>query len=197
MEVERCTHVSVNATRRALLCVAEQYLYCYPRIKQELARVELDIILRGSSTIDAPVGRTSVVSDPTAQRGVLLADSASVQRNRAVVRVIEDVFDSLPGNLKRLTRLIFWRHQSLGGAARALGISRETARQWRADVVWRVAMSLGGGATGLSDGTSLLQQDERSAPTREYAGRSTECDTSNPGSPTPPGLSSSPTDLPA
>lgn len=133
--------------RRGTFQHVEAELYAYHETKREITRIKNDI-LYGTSTLDENVGggRSNIPSDPTGRAGTLLASYRLLQHMVKVVDAIEEVYNQLPEDKKKLIELKYWtKSQELSweGIAMQLHVSRNTAINWRNEIVKTIAEHLG------------------------------------------------------
>lgn len=125
----------------------EAELYAYHETKREITRIKNDI-LYGTSPLDENVGggRSNIPSDPTGRAGTLLASYRLLQHMVKVIDAIEEVYNQLPEEKKKLIQLKYWtKYQELSweGIAMQLHVSRNTAINWRNEIVKTIAENLG------------------------------------------------------
>lgn len=133
--------------RRGTFQHVEAELYAYHETKGEITRIKNDI-LYGTSPLDENVGggRSNIPSDPTGRAGTLLASYRLLQHMVKVIDAIEEVYNQLPEEKKKLIELKYWtKSQELSweGIAMQLHVSRNTAINWRNEIVKTIAEHLG------------------------------------------------------
>lgn len=122
---------------------ATDFLTRYHDMRGYIAEAEQRIIDGGRvSGLDQPVKRTGRPADPTASRGVRLADDWELQQCRLGVRVVRETLDGLDRAKRDLVRLYYWERQqktSWWAVAEVLGIDERTARRWKDEIIREVA----------------------------------------------------------
>jgi len=125
----------------------EAELYRYHETKREIVRLRNDI-LYGKTPHDENVGggRSNLPGDPTGKAATLLTTNRRLEQMERVVEAIETVYDEVSEDKKRLIELKYWTRPQIltwEGIAQKLHVSRNTAINWRNEIVLAIAKLVG------------------------------------------------------
>jgi RinA family phage transcriptional activator len=122
----------------------EQELYSFHATKKEIEQLRNDII---HSTPKAYEGsRSNSVSSPVEAKVSRLLTSRRIEYLQDVIEAIDEVYQALPNDKKRLVEMKYWKRPQLltwEGIALECNISRVTAFRWRDEIIMAIANRLG------------------------------------------------------
>lgn len=126
---------------RATYRKIEHFLYGYHRIKEEIEKERAEIIERGAAQVDVSGKGRSQHSDPTAIKGIKLADNPVLAEKENWVKVIDKTIHNLKGTEKgNLLNLQYFENLGRYKICQRLHIERRTYFSWRNDIVYYVAL---------------------------------------------------------
>ena len=130
---------------RATYRFVEQELRNYPYLKQEMNEIRLDVIEAGPAKDELGVGiQTNRVSDPTASKGVQLAEHYRLRRIIETVQAIDRALEQMGPECRRLVQLTYLQSDlTPQGIALKMNMSYDTYRKWKSRTVHFVAYHLG------------------------------------------------------
>lgn len=91
-------------------------------------------------------GKSNMISKPTERIATRLSINKQLNYLTEIVEAIEEVYNALPDDYKKLVQLRYWsknRQLTWDGIALEIGISERQARRWRNEIVLATAEVLG------------------------------------------------------
>jgi RinA family phage transcriptional activator len=97
------------ATKKDVFKRVEAILYSYPQMKKEIQTIR-EHIMFDKEEVDENVGggRPSLPGKPTERIATRLATNKRLEQLEQIVKAIDDVYQSLPYEYKRLIQLRYW-----------------------------------------------------------------------------------------
>lgn len=132
--------------RKSTFKHVESELFAYHDTRKEIIRLRNDIMYGREPKDNIGSGRSSLPSDPTGRVVSMLSSHKKLNYLESTVEAIENVYNRLPEDKKRLVNIYYWtRPQMLSweGVAQKLHVSRKTAFNWRDEIIWAIADQLG------------------------------------------------------
>lgn len=132
--------------RKSTMKHIESELLSYHDTRKEIIRLRNEIMYTRAPMDDSGGGRSSLPGDPTGRVATRLTSHKQLGHLEETVQAIEDVYNRLPEEKKRLINLYYWtRPQILSweGIAQKLHVSRKTAFNWRDDIIYAISDQLG------------------------------------------------------
>ena len=101
--------MTAAATKKDVFKRVEVILYSYPQIKKEIQAIR-EHIMFDKEEIDENVGggRPSLPGKPTERTATKLVTNERLEKLERMVKAIDDVYQSLPSEYKRLIQLRYW-----------------------------------------------------------------------------------------
>lgn len=128
--------------REGIFNYIEDELMHYHTTMSEIDRMRRDILFGSTTSNNSGGSRTNLVSDPTAWKGIELAENYRIQRMEKITDAIGCVFERLQPEKKQLIQLIYWERPRIytwQGAAMRLHITKRTAYRWRREIIHAIA----------------------------------------------------------
>jgi RinA family phage transcriptional activator len=139
------------ATKKDVFKQVEAILYSYPQMKKEIQMIR-ESIMFDKEEIDENVGggRSSLPGKPTERIATRLATNKRLEQLERTVKAIEDVYQSLPYEYKRLIQLRYWtsrkykweQKMTWERIAKEIHVSERQARRMREEIVQAIAEKL-------------------------------------------------------
>jgi RinA family phage transcriptional activator len=139
------------ATKKDVFKRVEAILYSYPQMKKEIRMIR-ESIMFDKEEIDENVGggRPSLPGKPTERTATKLVTNEQLERLERMVKVIEDVYQSLTDEYKRLIKLRYWtsrkyrweQKMTWERIAKEIHVSERHARRMREEIVQAIAEKL-------------------------------------------------------
>jgi RinA family phage transcriptional activator len=140
------------ATKKDVFKQVEAILYSYPQMKKEIKTIR-EHIMFDKEEIDENVGggRPSLPGKPTERTATKLVTNERLERLERMVKAIDDVYQSLPSEYKRLIQLRYWtsrkyrweRKLTWERIADELHVGRRTVFRMREEIIETIAKRLG------------------------------------------------------
>ncbi|UYL94099.1 RinA family transcriptional regulator [Geobacillus phage vB_GthS_PK5.1] len=144
--------MTATATKKGIFNRVEAILYCYPQMKKEIQMIR-ESIMFDKEEIDENVGggRPSLPGKPTERIATKLAMNKRLEQLGQIVKAIDDVYQSLPDERKKLIQLRYWtsrqyrweQKMTWEKIANEIHISERQALRWRDEIVYAIAEKLG------------------------------------------------------
>jgi RinA family phage transcriptional activator len=139
------------ATKKDVFKRVEAILYSYPQMKKEIAMIR-EHIMFDKEEVDENVGggRPSLPGKPTERTATKLVTNKQLERLEWKVKAIEDVYQSLPYEYKRLIQLRYWtsrkykweQKMTWERIAKEIHVSERQARRMREEIIQAIAETL-------------------------------------------------------
>jgi RinA family phage transcriptional activator len=139
------------ATKKDVFKRVEAILYSYPQMKKEIQTIR-EHIMFDKEEIDENVGggRPSLPGKPTERIATKLAMNKRLEQLERTVKAIEDVYQSLPDEYKKLIQLRYWtsrkykweQKMTWERIAKEIHVSERQARRMREEIVQAIAEKL-------------------------------------------------------
>jgi RinA family phage transcriptional activator len=139
------------ATKKDVFKRVEAILYSYPQMKKEIQMIR-EHIMFDKEEIDENVGggRPSLPGKPTERIATRLATNKRLEQLEQIVKAIDDVYQSLPYEYKRLIQLRYWtsrkykweQKMTWERIAKEIHVSERHARRMREEIVQAIAEKL-------------------------------------------------------
>jgi RinA family phage transcriptional activator len=139
------------ATEKDVFKRVEAILYSYPQMKKEIQMIR-ESIMFDKEEIDENVGggRPSLPGKPTERIATRLAMDRDLEQLERTVQAIEEVYNSLPNEYKRLIQLRYWTSRKYKWEqkltweriANELHVSRATVFLMRKEIIEAIAKQL-------------------------------------------------------
>jgi RinA family phage transcriptional activator len=139
------------ATKKDVFKQVEAILYSYPQMKKEIAMIRENIMFC-KEEVDENVGggRPSLPGKPTERIATRLATNKRLEQLEQIVKAIDDVYQSLPYEYKRLIQLRYWTSRKYRWEqkltweriADELHVSRRKAFLMREEIIEAIARRL-------------------------------------------------------
>lgn len=144
--------MTATATKKGVFNRVEAILYCYPQMKKEIQMIR-ESIMFDKEEIDENVGggRPSLPGKPTERIATRLAMDRDLEQLERIVQAVEEVYNSLPNEYKRLVELRYWtsrkykweQKMTWERIAKEIHVSERQALRWRDEIVYAIAEKLG------------------------------------------------------
>ncbi len=124
----------------------ESELRAYPKTKQELEALKMDIILESPLFEPGAGVRTSGLSKPVERSVLALEKNKRISYLDRLIRAIETVLAAIPPEKYKLVELKYWqtpRCLTDEGIARIIACSRPTVWRWSQEIVTAIAVEMG------------------------------------------------------
>ncbi|MED5050627.1 transcriptional regulator [Anoxybacillus rupiensis] len=138
--------------KQSLFKWVESELYRYPQLKKEIRMIR-DNIMFCKDKVDENVGggRASLPGKPTERIATTLATDQRLEQLEGIVKSIEDVYNSLPHEYKKLIQLRYWTVRKYGWEskytweriANELHVGRRTVFRMREEIIEAIVETLG------------------------------------------------------
>jgi RinA family phage transcriptional activator len=139
------------ATKKDVFKRVEAILYSYPQMKKEIQTIR-EHIMFDKEEVDENVGggRPSLPGKPTERIATRLATNKRLEQLEQIVKAIDDVYQSLPYEYKRLIQLRYWTSRKYRWEqkltweriADELHVSRRKAFLMREEIIEAIARRL-------------------------------------------------------
>jgi RinA family phage transcriptional activator len=143
--------MTVTATKKGVFNRVEAILYCYPQMKKEIQMIR-ESIMFDKEEIDENVGggRPSLPGKPTERIATRLAMDKDLEQLERIVQAVEEVYNSLPDEYRRLIQLRYWtsrqyrweQKMTWEKIANELHVGRTTAFRMREEIIEAIAKRL-------------------------------------------------------
>lgn len=130
----------------------EHNLYYYHEYLRDIERLRKDILYgRDNNDENVGGGRPSLPGKPTERIATNLAMNKRLGQLEQIVKAIDDVYQSLPDERKKLIQLRYWtsrqyrweQKMTWKKIANEIHISERQALRWRDEIVYAIAEKLG------------------------------------------------------
>lgn len=121
----------------------------YHNTLKEIARIREEIMNPFNEYPDENFGGGSnsvrTISDPTETKAIRLIVSKQLDYLTEIANAIEQVYNALPNDYKKLVRVRYWSNKNLNwdGIANEIHVHRSTAIRWRNEIVQATIEVLG------------------------------------------------------
>lgn len=127
---------------------AEAEWYNYYHTLKEIAKLREEIMSPFRDEVDGNIGggKSNIPGKPTERIATRLATNKKLEYLTEIVEAIEQVYNALPDDYKKLVRLKYWnRNKRLTweGIAGELHVNRATAMRWRDSIIQATIELLG------------------------------------------------------
>jgi RinA family phage transcriptional activator len=139
------------ATKKDVFKRVEAVLYSYPQMKKEIQMIRENIMFC-KEEVDENVGggRPSLPGKPTERIATKLAMNKRLEQLEQITKTIDDVYQSLPDEYKKLIQLRYWtsrkyrweRKLTWERIADELHVGRRTVFRMREEVIEAIAKRL-------------------------------------------------------